>query len=177
MCVNKPHVWNYLLFFLIYWYKDNKHCKNSPSLLKVNFKYKGCSESNALYFIILTHDIRGRCWWYGNRGWTFPPIFHYILLLCNSWQERSSLTEWHLTRKCGWSKVMELKSSMWKNLHPLTFSDACWMFTGVKQWMWAQQGGGCISTVVIATVVHIYWSRYLKLWNAGPCSLLVKMHY
>ena len=25
-----------------------------------------------------------RCWWYGSTGWTFPPIFNYILLLCGS---------------------------------------------------------------------------------------------
>jgi hypothetical protein len=35
--------------------------------------YEGPSESNA-YFIMLAHDVRGRCWWYGSRCWTFPPI-------------------------------------------------------------------------------------------------------
>ena len=33
--------------------------------------YKGCSESNA-YFIMLTCDVRGRCWWHGSRGCIFP---------------------------------------------------------------------------------------------------------
>ena len=32
---------------------------------------------------ILKHSVRGECWWYGCRGGTFPPAFHYILLLCN----------------------------------------------------------------------------------------------
>jgi hypothetical protein len=35
---------------------------------------RGRPESNASYFIMLSHDVRGRCWWYGSRGWTFPPI-------------------------------------------------------------------------------------------------------
>jgi hypothetical protein len=30
--------------------------------------YEGRSESNASYFIILGHDVRCRCWWYGSRG-------------------------------------------------------------------------------------------------------------
>ena len=29
----------------------------------------------------------GRCWWYCNMGWTFPPIFCYVLLLCDRWQQ------------------------------------------------------------------------------------------
>ena len=27
-------------------------------------------------------------WWYGSRGWAFLSIFHYILLLCDRWQQR-----------------------------------------------------------------------------------------
>ena len=36
--------------------------------------YKDCSKNNASYFITLAHNIIGRCWWYGSRGCTFPPI-------------------------------------------------------------------------------------------------------
>jgi len=32
--------------------------------------------------------IRGRCWWYGSRGWTFPPIFQCILLLYDRLEQR-----------------------------------------------------------------------------------------
>ena len=60
--------------------------------------YESCSKSNASYFIRLTHDIRDR------RDWAFPPTFHYILLLRDRWQQRSSLTRWHLTRQFLWSK-------------------------------------------------------------------------
>jgi len=34
--------------------------------------YKGCPKINASYFVMLDHDVRGGCWWYGSRGWTFP---------------------------------------------------------------------------------------------------------
>ena len=36
---------------------------------------------------MLARDFRGRSWWYGSRGQTFPPISHYILLLCDRWQK------------------------------------------------------------------------------------------
>ena len=49
---------------------------------------------------MMSHDIRGRWWWYSSRGWTFPPRFCYILLPCDRWQQRGSLTEWCLTWKC-----------------------------------------------------------------------------
>jgi len=62
--------------------------------------FKGCSESNASYCIMLTRNVRGGCWWYSSRGRTFPPIFWYILLPCDRWQQRGYLTKWYLTWKC-----------------------------------------------------------------------------
>ena len=61
-----------------------------------NVFYEGCSTSNASYFMMLAHIIRGGCWRYGSRGWTFLPIFCYILWPCGRWQQRSSLTKWCL---------------------------------------------------------------------------------
>jgi len=124
----------------------------------IEIKYKGCSESNAFYFIMLAHDIRGGCWWYGSTGWTFPPTFHYILLPCDEWQQRDSVTKRHLTWKCGWRKGVSLNSTMQKKQHPLTFINPCWMFLETIQWMWAQWGGGwCVSAV--ATAGHLCWCR------------------
>ena len=40
---------------------------------------------------MLAHDVTGRFWWYSSRGWTFPPIFHYMLLLCDRWQRRGAV--------------------------------------------------------------------------------------
>jgi len=48
-----------------------------------------CSKSQGSYFIMLDHNIKGECWWYSSRGWTFPKISHYILLPCNRWQQRA----------------------------------------------------------------------------------------
>ena len=145
---------------------------------------EGCSKSNASYFIMLVSDFRGRCWWYGSRAWTFLPIFYYILLPCDSWEQRGSLTERCLTWKRVWSKGADLNSFIQKNkqtnkqttkkLHPLTFIDACWTFLETKQWMWAQWGSRwCISALAVC---HLHWCRYLQALHVSSCSSLVKMH-
>jgi len=66
---------------------------------------------------MLAHSIRGRWWWYDDRGWTFPSIFH-----CQ-WQQKGSLTNgiWH-------GSTYEAKVCYWippcrKKWHPLTFID------------------------------------------------------
>ena len=48
------------------------------------------------------------------RGWTFPPTFHYILLLCYRWQQSNSMTKWHQTWKCILDKSVSLNSFMQK---------------------------------------------------------------
>jgi len=82
--------------------------------------YEGYSESSASSLIMLAHDIRGGCWWYGSRDGTFPPIFPYILSL------------WGLTWKCRRSEGMKLNSHMRKKWHPLAFTDTCWTFMETK---------------------------------------------
>ena len=129
--------------------------------------YKGCFESKASYFIFFSHTVRGGYWWYGSRGWTFPPIFHHMLLF-DRWQQRCYLTEWGLTWKCIWSKGVSLSSSMWKKWHPLAFMDACQTFMETKQCMCVQWGSGwCISAVATATAGHLYWCRFLQAWQKG----------
>ena len=78
------------------------------------------------------------CWWYGSRGWSFPPIFHYIWLPCDRWQQRGTLTEWHLTWKYIWSRSVSLNSAMQKKMQLLTLISTYWMFIETKQCMWAQ---------------------------------------
>jgi len=90
--------------------------------------YEGCFKSDASYFM-LPYNIGGRWWWYGSRGWPFPPVSHYMLLLCNKWQQCSTLAEWHLAWKCVWSKGVSLNSTMWKkgtHSHSLTFAEHLW---------------------------------------------------
>lgn len=104
---------------IIFWFllSYRRHCYyyfHKNMLIEVNKKCtlwnngniiicKGCSKTNSSYFIMLAHGIRGR-WWHGSRGWTFLLISHYILLLCDEWQQRGSLTIWCLTRKSIWRK-------------------------------------------------------------------------
>jgi len=108
------------------------------------YMYKGSSESNVSYFITLAHSIRGWCLWYDSRGCTFPPVFHYILLPHDRWQQRGTLTQ-----ECGWSRGIIWISPCRNKWHPLTFIDTCWTFVEIKQWMWAQWGAGwCVSAVV-----------------------------
>lgn len=40
--------------------------------------YEGFSKSNAQCAILLVHDIRSGCWWYGSTGWTSSPVLHFI---------------------------------------------------------------------------------------------------
>lgn len=42
---------------------ENTH--HTRAALKVML---GCSESNVSYFMMSTHGIQGRCWYYGNRS-------------------------------------------------------------------------------------------------------------
>ena len=105
-------------------------------------EYKGCSESNASYLIMLAKDVRDRCWWYGSRGWTFLTIFCCVLLPCDRWEQRGSLTKWHLTWECIWSKGVESNSSMWRKLNPLPFIDKNINKTGPNNESW---GIPCVS--------------------------------
>lgn len=127
--------WAYLLIIWIEW-SSFAFCE-------------GCSESNASYFMMLAHDIRCRCWWGGNRGWTFPPISHYILLLCGRWQQRGNLTEWHLAWRCAY------EAKVWNLILPYGTSDTHWhslmLWANERQTVWA--------------VFSKQWSQ--QLWNRG----------
>jgi len=103
-------------------------------------------------------------WWYGSRSWTFWPIFHYILLPCNRWQQKGSLTKWHLTWRSVWSKGVEVNSSMLKKWHSWTFTDTCWTLMEIKQRMTEQRSSGwCVSAVAIAMwkISHVLDSHAL----------------
>jgi len=128
--------------------------------------YEGCSKSNASYLTVLAHDIRGRCWWYGSTGWSFPPVFCYILLPCNRWKQRSNLTKWCLTQKVShwtppWVKIAHTDIHQ----HLLNISaDKIVDVNSVRQW---------VATVAVG---DLNWCRYLWTWHAGSCSLLSKKH-
>jgi len=49
-------------------------------------KYKAWSKSNASYSIMLDPEVRGNYWWEDSDSTAIPPIFLYMLLLCDRWQ-------------------------------------------------------------------------------------------
>ena len=138
----------------------------SPEMLK----YEGCSESNSSYFKMLAHSVGGRCWWYGSRGWTFLPVFYQILLLCDRWQQRGSLTKWHLAWKFAWSIHIELNSSMRKIWHPLTFVVHWACDHSEVVMMWFSSGNSVCEHSEMVGVADFYE------WHAVFCSPQVKMH-
>ena len=70
-----------------------------------------------------------------------PSHQHPVIVLpCDRWQQRGTLTEWCLIWECGWSKYVSLHSfGSWKWLS-VTFINACWMFMETKQRLWLQWG-------------------------------------
>ena len=138
--------------------------------------YESCSKSNASYVVMWVHSLRSGCWWYGGRDWTLLTIFNYMLLSCNRWQQRGSLTEWRLTWKCIWSKGVSLNSSMQKKRHPLTFSGACWR-CGCEH---SKQGGGAFQRqwqqyerqATFWTAMHSgHTMKWRTFWSAHPHKL------
>jgi len=138
-------------------------------------KCKCCFKSNFSYFIILVHNVRGRCWWCGSRGWNFSTVFHYILLPCDRWQQRGSLTKWHLKWKCVWSRSVLSNSSMQKKTTPI---DIHWCLLNVCEDQTMND-----STVRLCVVCFSsgdsnsrspLWSS--ETWHAGSCSVLSKMY-
>ena len=90
--------------------------------------YECCFKNNTSYFILSAHDIRGGCWWYSSRSWTFPPIFHYILLLCDRWQQRGRQNGvWHVrayeAKMCHWIPPCGKKCHNW---HLLMLVECLW---------------------------------------------------
>ena len=139
-------------------------------------KYKGCSKSNASYIILLAHNIIGGCWWYNSRSWTFPPIFHSILSSCDRWQQRGSLTEWHLTWKCVRSRGVLLNSSVQKKVAPTdihrlpnVYGDQTVEVGTVRRWgqrQWVISSGADFYERGMQALVH-QWQKCSA--NGGDC--------
>ena len=114
--------------------------------------YKDTSKSIVSCFILSAHNIRGR-WWDGSRAWTFPPVFCYTLFLHDRWQQRDGLIQWCLTWKCEWNKGVELNSSMWKKLYPLTFIAEC---------LW-RPNSGCEHSEALSGAFQKRWQQHGRL--------------
>jgi len=62
---------------------------------------KRCCKSIASCYTCINHDFRDRGWWYDSKGRATHPIHYYNVLPCDRWQQRGSLTKWHLKQRCG----------------------------------------------------------------------------
>jgi len=118
---------------------------------------KGCSESNASYFILLAQNTRCRWWCYGSGSWAIPPIFNYILLPHDTWQKwgilTSGISHGSVYEAKVWDSTIAKFHHCQKKWHLLTFIDACWMFLETKRWVRAQWGSEwCVSAA--ATVMR-----------------------
>jgi hypothetical protein len=108
-------------------YKENNQLKLNFFFLDTvcwgQHMYEVHSETNASYFIIVAYDDRGECWWYGSRGWTFPPI---VCMLCCRAIDSSTEAVWQ--NGVWYGSAYEAEVCYWippcgKKLHPLTFID------------------------------------------------------
>ena len=147
---------------------------------------------------MLAHNVRGRCWWYGSRNWTFPPICHYMLLPSDRWQQRGSLIKWYLTWKCIWSKGVLLNSSMQNkmapidiHLHlltidgdqPLDLNSVGSALQQWQQWLWVTSAGADFYKHSMQAPVHGYWryivndGDYVEKWCFVAENLLLSNSY
>ena len=135
------------------------------------WKHEGCSETNASYFVILAHNFRGGCWWYGSRDWMLLPIFHYFF-----WHvtDGSKVAVWENDIWHGnvWSQSMSPNSSGWKNgthWNSLTFAEHLWRPTSecersemvgyvFQQW-WQWHG-----KITFQTALHSCLLHFCRFW-------------
>jgi len=108
--------------------------------------YEGCSESNASCFMMLAHSIRGWCWWYGSRGWTFPQTPLYFVAV---WQlaaegqsnKMASDVETYMKQRCR---------TAFLHMEKIAYTDIHWHLLNVYGWILAQWGSGCCISAVVA---------------------------
>ena len=141
------------------------------------FIYKGCSKSNAFYFMMSAHDIRGRWWWYGSRGTTFPPISFYILLPVTDssrgkdWQNDI----WHgvfMKLRCG-TEFLDVENITPFDIHQCLLNVSgdqtvdlntvkWWCITAVAKWQQVTSAGTDFNEQGMQAVVHHQWKCIAK---------------
>jgi len=129
-----------------------------PNFMINNEIYEGCSESNASYFILLAHNIRGRCWGYGSRCWTLPTISRYMLLLCDRchlWYGSASKA-----KVCHWTPPCGRKSTHW---HSSALAECLW-----------RPNSGCEHSELVSGVFQKWWphschsTKWRPSWKGHP---------
>jgi len=95
---------------------------------------------------MLAQDVRGGCWWYGSRGWTFPPVFYVAALWQVAAEEQSdtmvSDMEVFMKQMCATEFIPAEKNAPIGIHQCLLHIDGDQM---VKQW----GSGWCVSKLVV----------------------------
>ena len=150
----------------------------------------GLLQKQCLLFMMLAHSVRYGYWWDGSRSWTFSPISHCVLLPCDRWQQRGSLTEWGWHGRAngakGWDWIPPC-GTKGTHRHSSVLAEHWW----TKQGMLAQWGSEwCVSAVATATVVtstradlyeHSIQALVQHWWRCRavkePCFVAEKFYY
>ena len=121
------------------------------------------------------------CWWYGSRGWIFQPVFHYILLPCNRWLQRSNVT-----KQTSHTEVHTKKRYVTEFLHAekIAPTDIHWCLLNVDgdqpTDVSTVRGGWCISAVgqwydrhaiLQRAVQSCHTTKWRASWSAHLCKL------
>ena len=128
------------------------------------------------YFIMLAYRVRGRCWWYGNRDWIFPPIFRYVLLLWDTEEKR-----WSGKMKSDMEVCLKQRCSI-EFLHVEKNNHTHWHLSMLAEHSWRPHSGTDFYVWSMQTLVHhwrkyivnggdyvektVFWSWKFALWNS-----------
>ena len=115
----------------------------------------------------------------GSMAVEVNPSHQYSTMICCRATDGSSGAVWKIGvwHESVYEATVSLSSSMRKKWHPLALIINCCTFMETEEWMWTQWGGGWYtSVVVIVTVDHLCWCRFLWAQHASSCLLLPKMH-
>ena len=128
--------------------------------------YKGCSESNASYFLMLSHNVRGGC-----MAVKPLPVCEYSITVVAMWQmaaeghsdKMASNTEAYMKQNC----VIEFL-----HVEKLAPTDIHWRLLNVyeDQTVDVNTVRWCISAMTTTTVGHLCWWQFLQAWHAGSSS-------
>ena len=140
---------------------------------------KGCFKSNASYFIMLAHDVRGECWWYGYRGWTFHQ-YSVTLCCCETDDSRGAVQqmvydmEVQMKQRCGIEILYEDKTALSDTNQCLlnVYGDQTVGVSSVRRWV-VHLSSGDSDVKEKPCSGQPCW--FLWVWLAGSCSSVAKM--
>jgi len=115
-------------------YLQHFHWNASLTCTILNITRTAQKVAPSLLLCWLRMSDRGGCWWYGSRGWTFPPVFHYMLLPRDRRQQTGSLT------KCHWhGSADEAKVHHW--IPPRQKHGTHWQSSRFAECLWRPNSG------------------------------------